>query len=712
MLRSEERGPPRAKSARRPPNETLRPTTRLGRTDKIISPAEEGDGNYTHPNKSCQKGKMKRRRRGAVVLPLLVAATLVFGGSATRRLNRKRPRLEGDALEDGEDVARSGRKGAESPKGKLLPTRVEESIEVRELRKRRENDRGRVTRKKKQNRSRTRGSATKKPNAAQKKKKQTSHNKKKKGRGKSGKKAKKAKKRSKSSKKGGRGDDMLSNQGGGGGGGYTPKNDPPENNCGSRHGTCFDRAEYRPGEAPKCDRLVAGISPSTKRGERLISGTLTLELLDPAGSNKLDCSASRSMEAALLTYLADNIGTDEYARSEALNYQPVCVSVIDYASAQPRDAEYEVLGVEVEVTYAVGPSNDDHRRLLDELGYSEVGTSLGLLDDDVAKPRQFEREPALDSRRSSAATKETIALASAAIHDHGNIGTAGRELQLKSRQQQGSQSSRGKHCTPLQTAMCCSQLVLNGRANLGRSCQDLGCNFISSCGSGRVAEQDNNWKLGGKPARERGGKRIGDDWSGDMKKTDRSDDVWRGSTRTLEETTYLDLESDELRPYGTESNDGSSTSGIRRRLASCPDYTSRTSQPSWYDNLSSTAYDNRRGVGPSASPDDDPYFCPAYGLLHDENLAVLGCLTPLDPLDVTAQLDVELRPATACASNRFSIQEGEGAVLRCDAFERLGCDYSNDELLPDVERTAVRRTVEYCVGDPTLTPTSSPTLSP
>mmetsp|Transcript_11280 Transcript_11280/g.25713 ORF Transcript_11280/g.25713 Transcript_11280/m.25713 type:complete len:880 (+) Transcript_11280:259-2898(+) len=655
---------------------------------------------------------MKRRRRGAIVLPLLVAATLVLvGGSATRRLNRKRPRLEGDALEDGEDGARrSGRKGTESPT-RLLTSNVGELIEARELKKRRENDRGRAKRKRKQNLSRIRGSATKKRNVTRKKKKQTSYKKQKKGWGKSG---KKTKKWSKSSKKRGRGADRPSNQGGGGGGGNTP-----ENNCGRRHGTCFDRADYRPGEAPKCDRLVAGIAPSTERGERLISGTLTLELLDPAGGNKLGCPASRSMEASLLTYLADNIGTNEDARSEALDYQPVCVSVVDHASAQPRDAEYEVLGVEVEITYVVDQSNDDRRRLLDELGHSEVGSGLGLFDGEVEKPPRFEREPRLDSRpdsSSSVAVEEIIAFASAAIRDHGNYGTAGRELQLKSRQQQGSQNSRGRQCTPLQTAMCCSQLVLNGRANLGRSCQDLGCNFISSCGSGRVAEQDNNWKLnsGGKRARKRGGKRIGDDWSSDKKKTDRSDDKWRGSRRTLEETTYLDLETDELRPYGTESNDGPSTNGVRRRLASCPDYTSRTSQPSWYDNLSSTAYNNRRGVGPSASSDDDPYYCPAYGLLHDENLAdyVLGCLTPLDPLHVTAQLGVELRPATACASNRVSIQEGGGPVLRCDAFERLGCDYSNDDLLPDVERTAERRRVAYCVDEPTHSPTLTPTLSP
>ena len=618
------------------------------------------------------------------MLPLLVAATLVLGGSATRR---KRPRPEADGAFGGGggdgSGAMPGRKGAESPTARLLPS---ESIEVvRELaRKRGDGDRGRAKRKRKQDLSRIRGSATEKSSAARKKKKkqQTSYTKKQKNGG--GKSGKKAKKRPKSSKKGGGGGGTRpSNKSQGGGGGYIPANA-----CGSRRGTCLDRAQNRPGEAPQCDRLVAGVSPSTKWGERLVSGRLTLELLDPAsgGDGRLDCPVSRSVEAALLTYLADNIGTyDGNARSGELNYRPVCVSVVDQASVQPRHADYEVLGVEVEVTYAVGPSDDD-RRLLDEIEHSEVGRSS--LDEEVARPPQSERELASDS--------------------------AGRELQLKGRPQQGGSqgSSRGRQCTPLQTATCCSQLVLNGRANLGRACQDLGCNFVSSCGPGRVAEQDNDWE---KLDRKRGGKRTDDDWGGDKKKKKKSTDDWSGDTkkkkrtsrRTLKEarTAYLDLETD-------ERYDVPSTGGTRRRLASCPDYASRNSHPSWYDNLSSTAYDDKRGVEP-ASPDDDPYYCPAYGLLHDEGAVdAMGCLTPLDPRLVTAQIGVDLRPATACASNRFSLREGQGPVLRCQAFEGLGCDYENDDLLPDVTRAAERRGEAYCVDDPTLSPTLTPTLFP
>jgi hypothetical protein len=166
----------------------------------------------------------------------------------------------------------------------------------------------------------------------------------------------------------------------------------------------------------------------------------------------------------------------------------------------------------------------------------------------------------------------------------------------------------------------------------------------------------------------------------------------------------------------------------------CPAYSHPKANPTWYSNNSGmsgemsgsrrlSVFDADQGTTPMITrfangnvsarklrhrkPDDGSYTCPAYGILDSQDLnEAIRCLTPLDPQDTYAQLNIRnLHSAAYCSINRYSIQEYDEPTLSCDAFYdeyecnpgggrddkgvggnkiKLVLEGTNDDLLPSV----------------------------
>lgn len=503
-------------------------------------------------------------------------------------------------------------------------------------------------------------------------------------------------------------------------------------NSNSRYRTCLTRPRP-PSSDPKCSSISKyDKRPQVYDDERLISGDVTLTLLDPEKS--MNCANAVRLEETLLTFLADNIGDGGEESEKHDTFEPVCVSIQGTASSSQDLVDSkkgsDVLGLLLEVTFVQKASVGDWRRRLGESDRPEVDFEL--------------RDAAVlsNSLKDDRRTDVGLPLFEHVVDQHS---TANREL-------------RKLQCSAIEVALCCTQYVINGYDSpSGQYCKDLGCD-VDQCGTGRYPKQY------GKKA---------DGWNDDGNGAKWMSDGFVRRLFTGEPEAQRDLEVSEI----VDDIFGQRHLKLNFHPDSrCPRYSSRVSSPSWYDNFSSTAYPgqtsassyrssrtyhsssksgkfgksqgkNRGKSNKSFHLRDDAYFCPAYGLLKDSDFVdTLNCLTPFESDEVDAQLDIQsLSSATICAANRYNIENYDEPSLDCSDFDSKKCDGTNDDILPGLGRrdvclnniedsegmTALPTFVSFEVSQsdcrimnsraqffkisiklPTLLPTLSPSLSP
>mmetsp|Transcript_10404 Transcript_10404/g.22919 ORF Transcript_10404/g.22919 Transcript_10404/m.22919 type:complete len:828 (-) Transcript_10404:61-2544(-) len=185
-----------------------------------------------------------------------------------------------------------------------------------------------------------------------------------------------------------------------------------------RYRTCFQRSS----NLSTCDAIVSS-KPSIGSGESFISGKMHLALLQDA--TMITCNKIFQIEKALLTFLADNIGSDD-------TFEPACVFTSGDAFAS---------------------------QVVPNSGGQFVESTTLEMEVMFIQKNEARRELAIDVVEEEHVTLDVI--------DPGSL----FERRLQSNK-----------CTPLGRAMCCSQTAIN--SNVGEYCSNLGCDF-ARCGSGR-----------------------------------------------------------------------------------------------------------------------------------------------------------------------------------------------------------------------------------
>jgi len=283
-------------------------------------------------------------------------------------------------------------------------------------------------------------------------------------------------------------------------------------------------------------------------------------------------------------------------------------------------------------------------------------------------------------------------------------------------------------CTAIETALCCSQRAINYQSSTkqsnqgdidesGQYCEDLGCNWVRMCGTGRSDDQVMAWI----------DEDDDDGWDDDGWDISWDDDGWRRHRdrflQDVVEPQGQDEESIEksqrtLQSVGKYSYEADTTVH-KYPKKDCPAYSHPNANPTWYDNYDGTDSDNIR-------PDNTrgknrgyayTYTCPAYGILNDKDFnEAIRCLTPLDPQATYAQLDLyNIENAAFCSINRYSLQEQKLPMITCEESDEYGCgktdfrgDFEsgkNDDLLPPVNMVQNDgEEGEFCVDLSTYTP--------
>ncbi|KAL9183274.1 hypothetical protein ACHAXT_005061 [Thalassiosira profunda] len=487
--------------------------------------------------------------------------------------------------------------------------------------------------------------------------------------------------------------------------------------------TCFLRAAD-PKSNGECDALdrTKTIKPYATQNEKVITGTLTLSLLRDSPLSDLQknmkCKDIVEMEEALLTYLADNVGSEE-------TYQPICAHLKEtaynegdvYESGKVSSAAL----MKFEVTFVTKLKVNNWRRDLAELEGAEW-EGLGEL--------AFEDE--------EEAMEETLREA------HGEDGRAlqnkkdkkkdkGKENGNKKDKSTSKSSGKPKPpriCTALETALCCSQNSINGmnpnsKEPAGQYCEKLRCDLGDKCGKGR--DPTTVWD----------GVHRGNGWHDDGHRGLGSD----GDEAEALATAFAGAMEARRRPgrsswSGSYSWSGDDWAGGNHRNK-CPKWSSPKADPNWYDNFDDEAekgkgkrrrMQKQKRARAKGGKDDkkDNLECPAYGILKHETLnEVIRCLTSYDPKDTNAQLDLSnLDDAAFCAANRYALATLGKPTLECDAYfddhncgvaeeenERKDPPKHNDDLLPEADE--ILKSGKVCiVDDPTMSPSLSPTLFP
>ena len=440
-------------------------------------------------------------------------------------------------------------------------------------------------------------------------------------------------------------------------------------NSNSRYRTCLTRPRSRSSE-PICSSISKyDKKPPLYGDERFISGDVTLTLLDP--ERNLNCANAVRLEETLLTFLADNIGDGGEESQKYDTFEPVCVSIQGTASSSQDliDSKKgsDVLGLHVEVTFVQKASVGDWSRRLIEAD--------GLEADPELSDGVHSNSPKVDGLHD-----DGLPLFRDQVADQPS--TANREL-------------RKGLCSAIDVALCCTQYVINGYDSpSGQHCKELGCD-VDQCGTGRYPKQYD---------------KKADDWNDDGKGAKWMSDGFHRRLYTGESEAQHDLAVSEI------VDDVFGQRHLKLKFhpnSRCPRYSSRVSSPSWYDNYYSTAYPDRtsasnyrsswvdRTSSKSGKPRnrgnyafqyrDDVYFCPAHGLLKDNDFVdALNCLTPFESDQVDAQLDIQsLSSATVCAANRYNIENYDEPSLDCSDFDSKKCDGANDDILPGMGRRDV-----------------------
>ena len=303
-------------------------------------------------------------------------------------------------------------------------------------------------------------------------------------------------------------------------------------------------------------------------------------------------------------------------------------------------------------------------------------------------------------------------------------------------------------CTEIQTALCCSQRAINLSSSIktlnvgdivevGEYCTALNCN-LRACGTGRTPGQVNKYIDDNKEE----DKWESDSWDGDSWDSK----GWDRELFTREDV--VSMMSHQVRSQEASPQVGQSMEE-ERILASvgkysyeidvetykypkkdCPAYSHPKAHPTWYDNYVGDGTSDKSVVKKNRynkfhKNTNYYYTCPAYGILKDENFNdAIRCLTPLNPQDTYAQLDIHsMDDASYCSINRYSLQEYEVPILTCDEFYEHGCGIlsrvdehvlklgPNDDLLPRVNEI-IKISGEYCCDESTYHPTMFPTWTP
>ena len=215
---------------------------------------------------------------------------------------------------------------------------------------------------------------------------------------------------------------------------------------GDLYRTCLDRLQNR-GTGFTYENIVhTNMSPFVARNEQLMQGTMYISLLQD--STEMNDKAVQQMEEFTLSYLADNIGGN--------NFEPVCVQCAgcsyDKGNVQTGESSKKNNGRKKKNIFN-RDIRDGGRELEREIVESntcrlEVSyiQRMGPIDNN----RSLEGEDLLDEQDSNISIKQ-----------------AERELQV---------------CTPLDRAQCCSQNSINQAP--GQFCTSVGCN-VQRCGTGR-----------------------------------------------------------------------------------------------------------------------------------------------------------------------------------------------------------------------------------
>ena len=405
----------------------------------------------------------------------------------------------------------------------------------------------------------------------------------------------------------------------------------------------IDREEYKP-----------YTKPYTADDEELIKGSLVLTFLQDDSTDELNCRTSFKMEETLLTYLSDNIGSDD-------TFTPICVYLESYAYSRSSCRKESSLALEFEVTFVQKMNNardvDDHRRL-----------NVFELRDELMPPKLlFEPKEKIAGVTSNTKSVETV-------NEMEETNRAQRkDMKRRNKMKKAKETiardiDKNGQCSDIQTALCCSQLAINSSADRlghphdtppGLFCDSVGCSFREKCGTGRT------------------------------------------STRK-----YLNRF---LRRNGKDNTQNIVGGGGRK---DCSPYSHPNANPTWFENYKGRGDNNNEG-----DKYDCPAYGILKSQDFNEAVRCIAKLRPEDSSNyadafhgstenriksapVYAQLNIRsVESAAYCSLNRYNLQQQEWPALSCDEFENeYLCQASekgvnvfgtNDDILPYVDTITV-----------------------
>ena len=386
----------------------------------------------------------------------------------------------------------------------------------------------------------------------------------------------------------------------------------------------IDRKEYKP-----------YTKPYTADDEELIKGSLVLTFLQDDSTDKLNCRTSFKMEETLLTYLSDNIGSDD-------TFTPICVYIESYAYSRSSYRKESSLALEFEVTFVqkMNYATDvyDHRSL-NFFALRDELMSLKLLlepkEKNAGVTSNTKSEEMVDGREETSRAQRKL--------------MKRRNKMKRAKKMIARENDKHEQCSDIQTALCCSQLAINTSADhLGRPqdtppglfCDSLGCSYREKCGTGRTLTRE---------YRNRFLRRNG-----------------KGNTKNI-------------------------VGGGGRK--DCSPYSYPNANPTWFENYNGRGDNNNEG-----DTYDCPAYGILKSQDFNEAVRCITKLKPQDSSNyapVYGQLNIRsVESAAYCSWNRYNLQQQKWPALTCDEFENeYECQASennlfgtNDDILPYVDR--------------------------
>jgi hypothetical protein len=389
--------------------------------------------------------------------------------------------------------------------------------------------------------------------------------------------------------------------------------------------------------------------PYTADDEELIKGSLVLTFLQDDSTDELNCRTSFKMEETLLTYLSDNIGSDD-------TFTPMCVYLESYAYSRSSCTKEISLAMEFEVTFVQKMKNDgygnDHRRL-----------NVFELRDGLMPPKLL-LEP---KEKIAGVTSNTKSVEIANEMEETNRAQRKvikrRKKMKRAKETIAREIDKNGQCSDILTALCCSQLAINSSADrLGRPqdtppglfCDSVGCSFREKCGTGRSTSKYLNRFL----------RRNGEDNSKNI--------VGGGGRKDCLPYSYPNAN-----PTWFENYEGRGDNNNEGDKYDCPAY----------GILKSQDFNEAVRCIAKLRPEDSSNYADAFHGSTENRIK---------SAPVYAQLNIRsVESAAYCSLNRYNLQQQEWPSLTCDEFENeYECQASekginvfgtNDDILPFVD---------------------------